>query len=128
LKAHGKWLFCGLENVKGRFLIDMAPIYEIEYPFRFCEKAAFIRVSPARALVLGCWRQSMNLDSHLLAALGGRVVHFHEEKRRFSLGPEDVQSGQEKGLYTGEVPGTVVDRHNRVGDGETDSALPEKQE
>lgn len=72
---HGKKLFTGIIFVKGFFLFDIASVHEIEYPFRYCDHALYIRIWKTRALVLGWWKQSSDIDEHLMRSIGGRILY-----------------------------------------------------
>lgn len=90
--------FIGVENVKGNFIFDIASVHEVEYPYRKCEHALFIHIWPHKALVLGKYSaHSGHVTAHLLEALGGKIIDFHKEKKRFSLGQEPVSQGEEQG-------------------------------
>jgi hypothetical protein len=91
-------LFFGLEYVKGRFLFDLAPVFEIEHPFRICKHALFIRIHRNRALVLGWWRKSNGMEKTLLLSLRGRVHEINKEEIRGYTRPETVQPGEEEGI------------------------------
>lgn len=78
-QMHGKRFFIGVENVKGLFFIDKAPVWEIEHPFRVADPAYFFHVWPGKALVAGWWKQSTDLEKHLLEAMGGRIVNEPEK-------------------------------------------------
>src|SRR5579859_237214 len=82
-QMHGRYFFTGMENVKGYFAFDIAPVHEIEHPFRVCKHAVYIHVWPGKALVLGWWRKGKELEQHLLDAMGGRV-HVQTEKSGIS--------------------------------------------
>jgi hypothetical protein len=69
---HGERLFAGIENVKGRFLFDVASVHEIEHPFRSCNHALYIHFWPRKALVLGWWKKRHNETDNLLLAVQGR--------------------------------------------------------
>jgi phage-related protein len=80
VQAHGKWLFTGIENVKGRFLLDIASVHEIEYPFRKCNRALYIHAWPGVALVLGIWKKkTKTTDEHLIEALKGRIIDLQKQ-------------------------------------------------
>jgi hypothetical protein len=84
MQAHGKYLFTGIENVKGYFVFDIAPIYEIEYPWRICNFALYVHIWPRKALVFGWWKnKKTSVDQHLLDAMRGRV---HEAKKELPVG------------------------------------------
>ena len=75
-KMHGKPIFVGYVNLKRdapRF--HLAPMYEIEHPFRHCEKTLHARLWKTHAIVIGLWRKS-NLSEHdmLLKAVRGRMI------------------------------------------------------
>jgi hypothetical protein len=94
-KMHGRWLFTGIEYVKGRFLFDIAPVYEIEHPFRICYHALFIRIWPNMAAVIGWWRKSIGEDKTLLLSLRGKILALEEERERFTSRRE-LPEGQEE--------------------------------
>jgi hypothetical protein len=77
-------LFYGFENVRGRFVYDVASVHEIEYPFRKCDKALYIHILPGKALVLGKWKEGEELEQHLLEAMRGRVHVQAEEFRNIA--------------------------------------------
>lgn len=81
-QMHGERLFTGLENVKGRFFIDIAPIFEIEHPYRKCRHALFVRVWRTKAVILGWWRQGDEV-SNLLMAVRGSKINVEEEEQDF---------------------------------------------
>jgi hypothetical protein len=82
MKAHGKKLFTGVESIKGFFLFDIAPVHEIEHPFRKCSHALYLHAWPGKAVVLGIWRKNTKtLEEHLLEALRGRVMENVQENR-----------------------------------------------
>jgi len=68
-------VFVGVEDVRGKFLFDIAPVHETEYPYRVCEKALFIHCYPGKAVVIGVWKAGdKDIMKHLLKALRGRVI------------------------------------------------------
>ncbi len=81
-KIHGKRLFTGTENVKGRFFIDVAPVFEIEHPYRQCRHALFVRVWITKALIFGWWRQGDEV-SNLLMAVRGSKINVRKEEEDF---------------------------------------------
>lgn len=81
MNTHGKKLFTGIEHVKGFFLFDVAPVHEIEHPFRSCNHALYIHCWPGKAVVLGWWKKRHNETENLMKAVGGRVVQEKEISR-----------------------------------------------
>lgn len=81
-QMHGRKLFTGIENVKGFFVLDMAPIFEIEHPYRKCKHALFVRIWKTKAIILGWWRQGDEV-SNLLMAVRGSKINVEEEERNF---------------------------------------------
>jgi len=69
---HGRYLFAGIENVKGYFLLDIAPVHEIEHPFRSCNHALYIHHWPKKAIVLGWWKKRYDETENLMRAVKGR--------------------------------------------------------
>jgi hypothetical protein len=57
-----------------------APTFEIEPPFRVCNRCLVVRIKPFRtALVLGWWRDSgLDEEAALRQALAARVVDLDE--------------------------------------------------
>lgn len=57
-----------------------APTFEIEPPFRVCNRCLIVRIKPFRtALVLGWWRDSgLGEEAALRQALAARVVDLDE--------------------------------------------------
>jgi len=78
-QMHGSPLFVGIENVKGVFVLDVAPVHEIEHPFRSCNHAWYIHVWPGKALVLGWWKKRHTEEQNLLMAVQGRNLDVQEE-------------------------------------------------
>lgn len=109
MKAHGKKLFTGIEQVRGFFLFDISSVHEIEHPFRKCRYAVFLHFWPGKALVLGVWGQrKASLEAHLIEALDGRkisVEHF-QQARRFNSRHEEVPKDEEEGKNNRYVPAT----------------------
>jgi hypothetical protein len=95
---HGKRLFTGLENVKGRFLFDVAPVHEIEHPFRSCNHAVYVHFWPRKALVLGWWKKRHSETENLMRAVGGRNV---EKGSTFGF-PRDVLPDSKKKITADE--------------------------
>jgi len=96
-QMHGRNLFTGVEYVKGFFLFDMAPVFEIEHPFRKCKHALYVRIWFNRALVLGWWRQGDEV-SNLLMAVRGNKINVEDEKARFyraAMGERLLESPEE---------------------------------
>lgn len=95
---YGKKGFTGIQYVKGFFALDVAPVYEIEHPFRVCKRALFIRMTKNKALVLGWWRQGSDIEKTLLSALRGKIIHDEEEKIRDYIRPETVRDDEEESI------------------------------
>ena len=89
-QMHGKKLFTGIENVKGFFIFDIAPVYEIEHPFRICKHALFTRIWKNKALVLGWWTRSSGMEKTLLLSLRGRIINAEKEELREYNRPEFI--------------------------------------
>lgn len=88
-KMHGKPIFVGYINlVRDAPRFHLAPVYEIEHPFRLCKKALYTRLWKTHAFVIGLWRKS-NLSEHdmLLKAVRGRTI-----------GPQNGESNREDSL------------------------------
>lgn len=82
-KMHGKFLFTGIERVKGIFLFDIAYVHEIEEPFRRCDHALYVHIWPGKALVTGFWKKRRStVDQHLIKAMGGRALGTVQERQR----------------------------------------------
>lgn len=96
-------LFGGLEYVKWNMVADIAPVFEIEYPFRTCKHAFYIRISWKRALVLGRWVSGAPEEIVLLSALRGKILDFKKEVRSFRLGN---QQGERRGLLDNQEEST----------------------
>ena len=93
-QMHGKFLFTGIENVKGFFLLDIAPVHEIEHPFRSCNHAWYIHAWPGKAIVIGWWKKRYSEEQNLLRAVQGRNLDVQETKGR--LLRESLSEGPEK--------------------------------
>jgi len=68
-QTYGSPVFVGLLNVKSNTpLIHKAPTYEIEEPFRICEKpqSRIIRIARNKAIVIGLWRKNNTDESDVL--------------------------------------------------------------
>lgn len=86
-QMHGKYLFIGLENVRGLFLVDVASVYETEHPYRSCNHAWFIHVWPGKAVVVGLWRKKYGEMENLFRAVkGGRDLDVQEKDTLRVLG------------------------------------------
>jgi hypothetical protein len=93
-QMYGKKLFTGVENVRGFFALDIAPVYEIEYPWRICEHALYFHIWPGKALVAGIWNKNrIPLEKHLLAAMRGRIHDKKKEGLREWVQPEGLRQG-----------------------------------
>lgn len=67
-----------------------APTFEIEPPFRVCNRCLIFRVKPFRtALVLGWWRDSgLGEEAALRQALSARVVDLDEIRETLISNPD----------------------------------------
>lgn len=75
-KMHGKPIFVGyISLVRDAPRFHIAPVYEIEHPFRLCEKALYTRLWKTHAFVIGLWRKSdLSEQELLLRAVKGRMI------------------------------------------------------
>lgn len=102
-QMHGRKLFTGVENVKGFFLIDIAPVHEIEHPFRSCNHACYLHVWPGKAVVIGWWKKRHSEDSNLMLALQGRKLDETDVEEMGTAGIlRSVLSGSPKETKTDE--------------------------
>jgi hypothetical protein len=93
---HGRKLFTGIVNVKGFFALDIAPVYEIEHPFRACNHALFVHFWPGKSIVLGWWRKGRGEVRNLLLAVKGNKIDVEEEVRRFKNTGRQLLEGAEE--------------------------------
>lgn len=71
-----------------------APTFEIEPPFRVCNRCLIVRVKPFRtALVLGWWRDSgLEEEAALRQALAARVIDLEEIRETLVGQSEDLDA------------------------------------
>lgn len=116
MQAHGNKIFCGIESVRGFFLFDVAPVHEIEHPFRKCHKALYVHMWPGKAVVLGVWQHSKNkLEDHLIEALRGRIIGYQRNKTEQEIQEGETESRLVVQVDDPESVGFGRNRHGMVG-------------
>jgi hypothetical protein len=94
---HGRKLFTGIIYVRGFFIVDVAPVHEIEHPFRKCRFALYVRIWYNLAVVIGIWDKGHpDIQKHLISALGGRVVDTEEKATLFRSGGRVLSQSEEE--------------------------------
>lgn len=86
-QMHGKHFFTGITHVKAAPRIHLAPVTEIEHPYRKCPKAIYLRLvrcpycKAGPALVIGYWfRNTKSVDEHIMEAIEGHEIKEEGER------------------------------------------------